>query len=301
MNCSIIKEFCIENNIEFRLHEPMSNYTSLRIGGIADIAIFPNEDNIPEIIKILNQSNIPYITVGNGTNLLVLDGGIEGAVIFTKKMDKILNIIDNGKITVQSGCNLQKIINKCIELGFSGAEGLVGIPGSLGGAIAGNAGSFGCEIKDILNSINIISAEGNKKILSASDISFSYRCSNIPSDSIITSAKLSFKVDDPILVSKRTREYHKEKKQRQPLSQASAGCVFKNPKGLSAGRLIDEAGCKGMRVGGIEVSSLHANYFINNGAGTADDFLKLMDIVSKVVKDRFNIILEPEIEIKGRH
>ncbi len=300
MNSIDIKEFCIEKKIEFRFNEPMSKHISLKIGGIADIVIFPDEDNVPEIIKILTSSNIPFIAVGKGTNLLVLDSGIEGAVIFSNRMNKIINIADNGCIVIQAGCSLQKIVSLCVELGLSGAEGLVGIPGFLGGAIAGNAGSFGYEIKDIVDTINIISSDGNKKTLSASDAGFSYRASNIPSDSIITSACLSLKIDDPTSVSKKTKGYLNEKRLRHPLNQPSAGCVFKNPDGISAGRLIDEAGCKGMRVGGIEVSRLHANYFINTGSGTADDFLKLMDIVAKTVKDRFNIILEPEIIIKGR-
>ncbi len=301
MNNNSLKEFCIEKKIEIRLNEPMSNHTSLKIGGIADIVIFPDEGNMPEIIKILSESGIPYIAIGRGTNLLVRENGIDGAVIFTNKMNKIINITDNGRIIAQAGCSLQKIVSLSVELGFAGMEGLAGIPGSIGGAIAGNAGSFGYEIKDIVDFINIISPDGSIRLLLGSEAGFTYRGSNIPLDSIITSSCFSLKIDDPVSVNKKTKEYLNEKRLKQPLSQASAGCVFKNHDAVPAGKIIGEAGCRGMSIGGIQVSRLHANYFINNNGGSADDFLMLMDIVSKSVKDRFNIILEPEIKIIGRN
>lgn len=301
MNNDRLKEFCIERKIEIKFDEMMSAYTSLKIGGMSDILIFPDEESIPEIIKIFSHYGIPYMTLGRGTNMLVRESGISGAVIFTDRMNKITNITDEGCITAQSGCALQKVVVLAVELGLSGMEGLAGIPGSVGGAITGNAGSFGYEIKDAVDFINIISSDGSMKSLSKSDADFTYRGSNIQIDSIITSSCFSLKIDDPVSVKKKTKEYLNEKRLRQPLNQASAGCVFKNPPGISAGKLIDEAGCKGMRVGGIQVSRLHANYFINNGGGSSDDFLRLMDIVSNAVKYRFNIVLEPEIKIIGRN
>lgn len=302
MNDDSLRKYCVDKKIEIRFNELMSNHTSLRLGGMSDIAIFPDEKNISEIIKILSENGISYITIGRGTNMLVLESGIDGAVIFTNRMNKIINITDDGSITAQAGCSLQKIISLSVELGFSGVEGLAGIPGSLGGAIAGNAGSYGYEISNIVDFINIISPDGTIKPLSKSDAGFTYRGSNIPPDSIITSSRFSLKIDEPFSVNKTTKEFLNEKRLKQPLNQASAGCVFKNPDGgVSAGKLIDEAGCKGMRVGGIQVSRLHANYFINTNDGSADDFLRLMDIVLNLVKKRFNIILDPEIKIIGRN
>lgn len=301
MNNDRLKEFCIERKIEIKFDEMMSAYTSLKIGGMSDIVIFPDEESIPEIIKILSDDGISHMTIGRGTNMLIRESGINGAVIFTDRMNKITNITDDGCITAQSGCTLQKVVTLSVELGFAGMEGLAGIPGSVGGAIAGNAGSFGYEIKDVVDFINIISSDGSMKSLSKSDAGFAYRGSNIQLDFIITSSCFSLKIDDPVSIKKKTKEYLNEKRLKQPLSQASAGCVFKNPPGVSAGKLIDEAGCKGMRVGGIQISRLHANYFINNNGGSSDDFLRLMDIVSNAVKDRFNILLEPEIKIIGRN
>jgi UDP-N-acetylmuramate dehydrogenase len=300
MNYELLKEFCISKSIDMRFDEPMSMHTSLKIGGSADIAFFPDESSISELLKILVSERIPFIVIGGGTNILVNDRGIGGAVIFTSKMNNITLNAEHSTLNAEAGCSLQKVINLCIEHGLSGTEGLAGIPGSIGGAIAGNAGSFGCEIKDVVKSVNLLMPDGDIRELSASDMSFKYRSTKIPSDSIILSAVLFLKKDEPSEIKKRFTGFINEKKSKQPVSKPSAGCVFKNPKDIAAGKLIDDAGCKGMRVGDIEVSSMHANFFINTGKGTADDFLKLMDMVGKKVKDKFGIVLEPEIRIIGR-
>ncbi len=300
MEYELLKEFCISRDIDIRFDEPMSRHTSLKIGGPADIALFPDESSLLELRRILTAERIPSIVIGGGTNILVTDNGIEGAVIFTSKMNNIALNAERATLNIEAGCSLQKVINMCVENGFGGMEGLAGIPGSIGGAIAGNAGSFGFEIKDVIKSVNLLMPDVGINKLSANDMSFQYRSAKIPADSIILSAVLSLKKDEPVEVKKRVAEFINEKKSKQPVSKASAGCVFKNQKDIAAGKLLDEAGCKGMRVGDIEVSSMHANFFINAGNGTCDDFLRLMDTVNSKVKDRFGIILEPEIRILGR-
>ena len=300
MGYELLKEFCISRDIDIRFDEPMSRHPSLKIGGPADMTFFPDESSLSELKRILAAERILSIVIGGGTNILVRDNGIEGAVIFTSKMNNIALNAERATLNIEAGCSLQKVINMCVENGFGGMEGLAGIPGSIGGAIAGNAGSFGFEIKDVIKSVNLLMPDVGIKELSVSDMNFQYRSAKIPPDSIILSAVLSLKKDEPVEVRKRIDEFIKEKKSKQPVSKASAGCVFKNPKDIAAGRLIDEAGCKGMRAGDIEVSAMHANFFINNGKGTADDFLKLMDTVSSKVKEKFGIILEPEIRILGR-
>lgn len=297
MNYELLRKFCISTNIDILFNEPMSVHTSLRIGGPADVAIFPDISSVSELIKILKAEKIPYIVIGGGTNILVKDSGIDGAVIFTLKMNNITLNTERSTLNAEAGCSLPKVINVEIEHGLAGMEGLAGIPGSIGGAIAGNAGSFRFEIKDVIKSVNLLMPDGNIKELSASDINFRYRNADIPAGSIILGAVLSLKKDEPFEIKKRVMEFINEKKSRQPISKPSAGCVFKNVEGASAGRLIDEAGCKGMKIGGIEVSRVHANFFINTGSGTADDFLKLMDMVARAVKTRYGIVLEPEINI----
>ncbi len=301
MNSEKLKDFCISNGIGARLNEPMSAHTSLKIGGLADIAIFPKEENLQQIVSLLSDEGIPYMTLGRCTNLLVKDSGIEGVVIFTDRMDKLINLIDDTHITVQAGCSLQKVVAFCADFGLRGTEGLAGIPGSIGGAIVGNAGSFGYEIKDVVEQVNILTSDAVVKSVLKKDFGFKYRGSDLPSGSIILNCLLSMKRDDASVIKKRVREFLNEKRMRQPIGLPSAGCVFKNHDGISAGKLIDEAGCKEMRVGGVMVSRLHANYFINYDSGTCGDFMKLMDIVINTVNNKFGILLEPEIKIVGRN
>jgi UDP-N-acetylmuramate dehydrogenase len=179
-------------------------------------------------------------------------------------------------------------------------EPLAGIPGTVGGAVFMNAGSFGTEIKDVVTGVEIVDREGSIRRLSRSEIGFSYRSSSLPKGSIIISAEFRLSRDKPESVSKRIRETIRKKALSQPLNYPSAGCVFKNPPDDSAGRLIDIAGCKGMRCGGIEVSSVHANFFINTGGGTFDDFINLMEEVRDRVYKTSGIKLEPEIHILRR-
>lgn len=299
----ILKGYFDLNGLDIRINEPFAKYTSLKIGGIVDVVIKPQIDSLPEIIEILKYNQIPYFVIGGGTNCLIMDSGINGIVILTDSFKDIKVLPPEGsfrEVYAQAGCPLKRVINICADLGLSGMEAFAGIPGSIGGAIAGNAGSFGYEIKDVLKSIDIILPKYGRKRLNFSEISFDYRKASLPEGSIIIGATLLLKKDDPHYVLEKVRAYAKEKSLRQPLSKRSAGCVFKNPKGLFAGKLIDEAGCKGMRSGDIEVSSLHANFFINTGKGSSDDFLRLMDKVSDRVWRRFGVILEPEIRIIGR-
>jgi UDP-N-acetylmuramate dehydrogenase len=184
--------------------------------------------------------------------------------------------------------------------GLRGLEGLAGIPGQVGGAIAGNAGSYGTEIKDIVASVTLIDLEGRTLVLGREDIAFGYRSAELPRGSMVLGAELRLARGRPDEVARRIGKWLETKKKTQPLGKRSAGCVFKNPPGDSAGRLIDRAGCKGMRVGAIEVSGLHADFFINTGGGSARDFLRLMDRVAERVRAAFGIELEPEIRIVGR-
>ncbi len=292
------------SNVEVRFDEPMAKNTSLRIGGPADIFLIPYDiSSLKNILTILKRNRIPFLPLGNGTNILIRDGGIEGAVISLRSFKK-MEIIDEDdeivNIYVESGTPLQRLIQFSKERGYSGIEGLVGIPGSIGGAIWGNAGAFGYEIKDVLSIISIMDPDGNIRRIKSKDIDFGYRSSNISSDELIISAEIVLKKDKIEIVSSRIEGFLRKKRENQPLSETSAGCVFKNPPELSAGKLIDDAGCKGMRIGDVEVSRKHANFFINRGRATASDFVKLMENVKSKVKEISNIELEPEIRVVGR-
>ncbi len=283
---------------------PMNEYTNLRIGGPADVFLRPEDPlSIRNLLVTLKKKGVPFFTLGGGTNVLVRDGGIEGVVLSLREFGRIevLKETENfAELFVEAGVPLQKLVNFCKERGYSGMEGLTGIPGSVGGAISGNAGSYGCEMKDTLVSIAIMDASGRLDRFKAEGFDFGYRRSGIPPTDIVLSANMKLGRDEKEAVASKTEKFFAEKKETQPIAERSAGCVFRNPEGKSAGRLIDEAGCKGMKAGGIEVSRLHANFFVNTGAGTASDYLDLMDRVSSAVQKRFGITLEPEIRVVGR-
>src|SRR3989304_8045256 len=248
---------------EIRFMEPMMKHTSLRIGGPADLFVIPqNLPSLKNILIIVNRKKIPFFVLGGGTNTLVKNGGIEGVVISLTSFRKIeiLSVNEmNVRIYVETGAPLQRLVNYSKESGYSGIEGLAGIPGSVGGAISGNAGAFGYEMKDVLASVSIMDAEGRTRKMKAEDIEFAYRRSNISFHGLLLSAEIVLKKDEKENVSSKTEDFLKRKWENQPVSEPSAGCVFKNPPGLSAGKLIDEAGCKGMRVGDVEVNRIHAN------------------------------------------
>lgn len=287
-----IEIFCKEKGIIYKKNEPLSEYTTLKIGGQADLVVFSDEDIIVELIEVIKNEGLAYYVIGGGSNLLVSDNGFRGVIINTKRMNRI--DIEEFKIRASAGVMLQRLVAFVLKRSLSGMEGLVGIPGTVGGAVKGNAGSFGYEIKDSLEEVEVITDELEIKVLKKQNMNFKYRSSGLPDSWIVKSARFSLKSGQPF---QKMKEFLKKKMETQPLTEKSAGCVFKNPEGHSAGALIDKAGLKGFRVGDIMVSSVHANYFINAGRGKADDFLKLMDIVREKVLKLFSIELEPEIKI----
>jgi UDP-N-acetylmuramate dehydrogenase len=289
---------------EIKFMEPMSKHTSLKIGGPADVFVVPhNLLSLKNLMVTLKNEGIPFFTLGCGTNVLIKDGGIEGIVISPKSFKRIEVLSETEEtinLLVDAGVSLQKLVGFSVKNSYSGVEWLVGIPGSFGGAVFGNAGAFGNEIKDVLVSVWMMNTEGVLNRIKAEDIHFGYRSSGISMQEFIISGEIMLRKDKGEDVSARTENFLREKKERQPLSEFSAGCVFKNPPETSAGKLIDEAGCKGMRIGDIEVSIKHANFFINRGKAKASDFLKLMKEVVLRVHELFGVMLEPEIKIVGR-
>jgi UDP-N-acetylmuramate dehydrogenase len=284
--------------------EPMKNHTSLKIGGPADIFTVPHDTtSLTDLHRTLKKGGVSVFPIGGGTNVLVKDGGIEGCVISLRSFRRIgvlhRNEI-NVSLVVEAGTPLQRLVHYAAENGYSGIEGLAGIPGSVGGAIWGNAGSFGYEMKDVLVSIEIMNGAGRVERISAEGIQFGYRRSEIPPDTFILNAEINLGTHTKEEISAKTEQFLSEKRLQQPIWESSAGCVFKNPSGVAAGKMIDEAGCKGLRIGDAEVSALHANFFINKGKASASDFLRLMEEVSSKVNEKFGVMLEPEIKIVGR-
>lgn len=283
---------------------PMKEKTRLAIGGPCDVFAAPAEPvSLRNLLVTLRGRGLPFLTIGGGTNILVRDAGIEGVVVSLTAMDRIEVINEDNQqaeLFVEAGVPLQRLVSFCKERGYAGMEGLAGIPGTVGGAICGNAGSYGCEMKDVVVSVAVMDAHARLDRYAAAALGFGYRSSGIRAGDVVMSANIRVRRDDAQAVSARTEQWSAEKKKTQPLAERSAGCVFKNPPETSAGRLMDEAGCKGMRSGGIQVSSMHANFFVNTGGGTAADYLRLMDEVAAAVKRKFGIVLEPEVRVVGR-
>jgi UDP-N-acetylmuramate dehydrogenase len=298
----IFSEGLFECKVSFM--EPMRDHTSLRIGGPADVFVIPqNLLSLKNMHVYLKRSQIPFFPLGGGTNILVRDGGIDGVVISFRSFKKIEVLSEDNtcvNVFVEVGTPLQRLVNFSRENGYAGLEGLAGIPGSVGGAICGNAGAFGYEMKDVLTSVAIMDAKGLIERFKAEEIDFGYRSSSILPDELLLSTEIKLKKDTKEEVSAKIENFLKMKREKQPLWEPSAGSVFKNPPGLFAGKLIDEAGCKGMRIGDVEVSSIHANFFVNRGEANASDFIRLMEKVTYKVKERSGVMLEPEIKIVGR-
>ncbi|MDX9714082.1 MAG: UDP-N-acetylmuramate dehydrogenase [Dissulfurispiraceae bacterium] len=289
--------------IKHRFNEPLAKHTFLKIGGPAYTALFPQHEELQNLIKNLKSISMPYILLGGCTNVVIDDEGLSGAVIFTNNISNCEEVCrGSGIFRCGSGMSLAGLLSICADRGLSGMEGLSGIPGTLGGALYGNSGSFGFEMKDVVKSIDVINSDGDIVTVENSKIGFRYRSCNLPEDWVILSALIKLQYDDPANVREKIKGFRREKIETQPVNMPSAGCAFRNHETAPAGRLIDEAGCKGMRVGGIEVSPVHANFFVNIGGGTAADYIKLMDLVRDRVAGMFSIELYPEVRIlKKQH
>ena len=273
-------------------NEPLSRHTTLKIGGPADILVIPKD--VGAFKDVLNiTSGIKKYIIGNGSNLLIPDRGLRGVVI---KMSGGINGFDcNGRsVTVGAGALLQALIRRLSSLGLSGLEFSAWVPAAIGGAIVMNLGAFGEEVGDIVEYAEILDAGGELKKLSKSDLKFSYRKSNIK-NCILISSKLKLNYRQKHVINKRIEEIIAKRKELQPMSAPSAGSVFKNPKDVPAGKLIDMAGCKGLRMGGAEVSKKHANFIINLGDAKSSDVNTLIRKVKNTVKEKFKVKLELEL------
>jgi UDP-N-acetylmuramate dehydrogenase len=288
---------------EVRLGEPMSKHTSLGIGGPAEAMAYPESvEELARITGLANKNGVPVFYLGNGTNILVLDGGIPGLVINMKKLDW-LELQHGGSGTTQvhagAGVMLPKLVSYCTENGLAGLEFLAGIPGTVGGAIAMNAGTKEAEMKDVLTTVTVISNDGTIEKKRPSELNMEYRRTGIPADSVVADSSFAVLPWPKEEVKEKVASNLRMRKASQPAGVRSAGSTFKNPPGYSAWKLIDMAGMREKQVGQAQVSRMHTNFLINLGGATARDFKALMDMVIKAVQDKLNITLEPEIKIVG--
>jgi len=293
-----LEEIGRDLEVEFIPEPLLSRYTTLGVGGVTPYLFFPEERNLTPLLTTLFNEGIPYRVMGLGSNLVVSDSGVAEVVVTLRRVSSPIKV-RGSIVSVGGGFPLSKLAKRVGELGLSGLEPLSGIPGSVGGAIKMNAGSFGMEIGSLVEKVVLFSPSSGVREVSREELSFSYRGSGVSQGEIVLAVELRLTPEEPALVIKRLREFRRRRELTQPIGERSAGCIFKNPEGASAGRLIDEAGLKGMRRGGAVISTKHANFIINEGGATASDVFALIDKMKEEVLRLFGIELEEEVEVWG--
>ena len=301
MNSEIIKKFCdLLGEERVFTGEAMSRHTTFKIGGPADYFLMPDKDtDVGRIVKICKESAIPYFILGNGSNLLVGDGGYRGAVIqIYKNMSAVT--VEGTEITVQAGALLSSVAASAKNAALTGFEFAGGIPGTMGGAVVMNAGAYGGEMKDVLTEITVMDEEGEIVTLPADKLELGYRTSIIKTAGyIVLEAKLQLKEGNPEVIRETMKDLTIRRTTKQPLEYPSAGSTFKRPEGYFAGKLIMDSGLAGYQVGGAQVSEKHCGFVINAGGATARDVRTLMDNVRDIVYKKYGVTLEPEVKFLG--
>lgn len=288
------------NKESILIDEPMKNHTSFKIGGPADFLVLPKKmEEITETVKNLREAQIPYMIIGNASNLLVRDKGIRGVVI---KLGESYNrvSIEGTKVTAESGVLLSRLAKEIARASLKGFEFASGIPGSLGGAVYMNAGAYGGEMKDVVTSVKALNDQGEVVTLNNGELEMTYRSSILQKKHYaVLEVVMELEVGESKEIYDKIKELDHKRITKQPINLPSAGSVFKRPEGYFAGKLIQDCGLKGCCIGGAEVSTLHSGFIVNQGNATAQDVMDLVEKIQKSVKKEFGVDLERELRIIG--
>lgn len=300
MSVDKIKNIFTQEGFECIFDAPMEKFTTLKIGGTADVMVMPaSVDELKKIISLTRENEVPVCFMGNGSNLLVSDKGIRGVVVRLGANMASTKVTGN-EIWAQSGISLSRLATVACEHSLTGFEFASGIPGTLGGGIVMNAGAYKGELKDVVTEVCALLSNGEIKTFSADKLDFSYRHSIFTgSDMLVLSAKIRLEKGNKEEISAKIAELNKKRRTTQPLEYPSAGSAFKRPENGYAAAMIDSCGLKGFSVGGAQVSEKHAGFVINKGGATAGDMLALLKHVRETVNDKCGTLLEPEIVIIG--
>lgn len=282
-----------------RTEEPMSKHTTFRIGGAAEVFAAPDARELPQLLAMAKGADVPVTVIGNGSNLLVGDRGIAGLVIeIGERMSEVR--IEDTILVAGAGALLSKAAQTAAAAGLGGLEFAAGIPGSVGGAVVMNAGAYGGEMKDVLQSVKVLTEEGELLILTTEELELGYRHSCVPERKyIVVEATMELAAKPEEEIRAYMAELRAKRIEKQPLEYPSAGSTFKRPEGYFAGKLIMDAGLRGYTVGGAQVSEKHCGFVINKGGATAADVRQLMQDVHDRVKEQFDVELEPEVKMIG--
>lgn len=280
--------------------EPMSQHTTFRIGGPADVFVMPeNYEQIREVLRLCKEEKLPFFVLGNGSNLLVSDSGYRGVIIqMDRNMEEIC--LDGEEIHACAGALLSSVAVAARNASLTGFEFAGGIPGTIGGAAVMNAGAYGGELKDVLKEVTVMTREGEILTIPADKLEMGYRTSIIKTAGyLVLEAVISLKKGDEEKIRAVMKELSERRTEKQPLDYPSAGSTFKRPEGYFAGKLIMDSGLRGYRAGGAQVSEKHCGFVINAGGATAEDVRSLMDHVIRVVGEKYGVTLEPEVKFLG--
>ena len=293
-----IQALLSEINGIVRFDEPMGQYTSFRIGGPADAYVEPADvESLQQLMAGVCAEKIPVFVMG-GTNLLVRDGGVEGIVVRLVKLNRIEEQ-EAGLLYAEGGVLMPRLLKVAMQRGLTGLEFAAGIPGTVAGCVVMNAGTRFGEMKEVVRKIRLVTMTGAILDISGAEAEYSYRRSRLP-EGIVVGAWLGLQPGTKAKIESSVKESLHRRKATQPIEMPNAGCVFKNPKSDSAGRLIEAAGLKGARIGDAQVSTKHANFIVNRGHATAEDTQALIGLVGKTVVEKFGVALELEVQIVGR-
>ncbi|MDD6038501.1 MAG: UDP-N-acetylmuramate dehydrogenase [bacterium] len=284
---------------QIKKQEPMKKHTTFRVGGCADYFVMPHLAEVQAVVALCREYEVPFTIIGNGSNLLVSDAGLRGVVLqIGKAMSEIT--VEGNVVRAQAGAMLSETGNRAAKAQLTGMEFAAGIPGSIGGAVVMNAGAYGGEMKDILTSVIVLTADGNLEKRSADELELSYRHSKLMADgSIVLEASLQLEKGDPQAIRSYMDELRAKRIEKQPLEYPSAGSTFKRPEGYFAGKLIQDANLSGYSVGGAQVSTKHCGFVINRGDASASDIMTLIKDVQKKVFERNGVWLETEVRLLG--
>ncbi len=299
-NIEALEKYALSLECSAEREVPMKNYTSFKVGGPAELFLSPEDaGQTAKLVRFCEKEEIPVFVLGKGSNLLVSDRGIKGAVIYTGKQCGI-SLVDENTVRAQSGASLAQLCTFALENSLSGLEFAYGIPGTVGGAVFMNAGAYGGEMKDVLLNSEYVSTDGTSGELDNEAMELSYRHSAYEnSNLVITAASVRLAPADRNEIKSTMNDILARRKEKQPLEYPSAGSTFKRPEGNFAGALIEQCGLKGVSVGGAQVSEKHAGFIINRGGATAADILSLIKHVQARVKAQTGVSLETEIRLIG--
>ena len=283
--------------MKIKENENLSNYTTMGVGGPVPYLYLPeSEDELIALVKKLHQQRRSFRAIGNGSNLIVDDRGLPFDIVCTKSLPRALKVEGN-ILTADAGYPVAQLAYQSAAKGLSGLEFAVGIPASIGGVVRMNAGAHHHTISEIVDSVRIVTPEGDPVTLSNADLHFAYRYSAIPTEGIVLDVSLRLAPDDSKSIHERIRKFNEYRTSTQPQREKSAGCIFKNPDHTAAGKLIEASGLKGFQIGGAAVSEIHGNFIVNRKDATFEDIMKLIDYIKQTVKEKQNAELHEEVMI----